>query len=193
IKYSLIQVLLTPLLDVLGPIAVRKALNRMPKDCWWPVDPDVRAAIDQEASRAMVVLASVIRHQRKVLQQSNRKRQKRQSLELDIPLLEKVAMNNVINEEEEGREGGKYGDEKAKSAKGKWKTRVRKWIVKKRQPAPFVEPTSAVVMVANFDIEKGAPGVDSEVPVIKRGGARGGDPAARPKSFFKRMSLHIKK
>lgn len=193
IKYSLIQVLLTPLLDVLGPIAVRKALNRMPKDCWWPVDPDVRAAIDQEASRAMVVLASAIRHQRKVLQQSNRKRQKRQSLELDIPLLEKVAMNNVINEEEEGREGGKYGDEKAKSAKGKWKTRVRKWIVKKRQPAPFVEPTSAVVVVANFDIEKGAPGVDSEVPVIKRGGARGGDPAARPKSFFKRMSLHIKK
>ncbi|KAG0345960.1 hypothetical protein BG005_001016 [Podila minutissima] len=199
IKYSMIQVLLTPLLDVLGPIAVRKALNRMPKDCWWPVDPDVRAAIDQEASRAMVQLASVIRHQRKVLQQSNRKRQMRQSLELDIPLLAKVAMNNVVNNkssaaEDEGAEGGGYGDEKAaKSTKGKWKTRVRKWIVKKRQPAPFVGPASAVVVVANFDIEKGAPGVDSEVPVIKRGGARGGEPGARPKSFFKRMSLHIKK
>ncbi|KAF9276104.1 hypothetical protein BGZ74_003760 [Mortierella antarctica] len=199
IKYSMIQVLLTPLLDVLGPIAVRKALNRMPKDCWWPVDPDVRAAIDQEASCAMVQLASVIRHQRKVLQQSNRKRQKHQSLELDIPLLAKVAMNNVVNNkssaaEDEGAEGGGYGDEKAaKSTKGKWKTRVRKWIVKKRQPAPFVGPASAVVVVANFDIEKGAPGVDSEVPVIKRGGARGGEPGARPKSFFKRMSLHIKK
>ncbi|KAG0082056.1 hypothetical protein BGZ93_002531 [Podila epicladia] len=197
IKFSMIQTLLTPILDVLGPIAVRKALNRMPKDCWWPVDPDVRATIDQEASRAMVQLASVIRHQRKVLQQSNRKRQKRQSLELDIPLLAKVAMNNVINNkssaaEEEGAWGG-HGVEKVKSTKGKWKTRVRKWIVKKRQPAPFVEPASAVVVVANFDIEKGAPGVDSEVPVIKRSGARGGEPGAGPKSFFKRMSLHIKK
>ncbi|KAG0017096.1 hypothetical protein BGZ81_010917 [Podila clonocystis] len=198
VKYSLIQVLLSPLLDVLGPIAIRKALNRMPKDCWWPVDSDVRAAIDQEASRAMVYLASAIRHQRKVQQQSNRKRQKRQSLELDIPLLAKVAMNNAINNkssaaEEEGVEG-EYRDEKSKSTKGKWKTRVHKWIVKKRQPAPFVEPTSAVVVVANFDIEKGASvGVETEVPVIKRGGPRGGEAGPRPKSFFKRMSLHIKK
>lgn len=195
IKYSLVQVLLTPLLQVLGPIAVRKALNRMPKDCWWPVDADVRAVIDQEASRAMVQLASTIRQQRKMAQQSSRKRQKRQSLELDIPLLEKVAMNNVMHRESSSAEEEEEGaalDEKVKSTKGKWKTRVRKWIIKKRAPAPFVEPTSAVVMVVNFDIGKGAPGVDSEVPVIKRRGGGAGD-GTRPKSFFKRMSLHIKK
>ncbi|KAG0349451.1 hypothetical protein BG004_005802 [Podila humilis] len=204
IKYSLIQVLLTPLFEVLGPIAIRKAMNRMPKDCWWPLDTDVRSMIDQEASKAMVALASEIRQQRKIQQQQEqvkRQRQKRHVLELDIPLLAAVEVNNqssLVAEEQEIalmalNEKENRGN---KGTAGRWKTRVRKWLVQKRKTdghngginegggrAP--EPPAAVVVVTNVDIEKAAEeGNDVDVQdTVKR----------RQKSFFKRMSIHLKK
>ncbi|KAG0206716.1 hypothetical protein BGX28_001861 [Mortierella sp. GBA30] len=55
-KLEIIRIMLAPVLELLGPISVRKALDRLPRDCWWPLDHDVRLVVDQEARKSMVAI-----------------------------------------------------------------------------------------------------------------------------------------
>ncbi|KAG0205244.1 hypothetical protein BGX33_008014 [Mortierella sp. NVP41] len=65
IKREIIRLMLGPILETFGPISVRKALDRLPKDCWWPLDHDVRMMVDQDARKDMVaVVMGMKRHQR---------------------------------------------------------------------------------------------------------------------------------
>ncbi|KAF9578958.1 hypothetical protein BGW38_004994 [Lunasporangiospora selenospora] len=72
IKSELIRVMLEPIFEVFGPIAVRKAIDRIPNDCWWPLDPDVRAMIDVTARKRMVHIALEMKRQQKLQQQMQR-------------------------------------------------------------------------------------------------------------------------
>ncbi|KAF9420392.1 hypothetical protein BGZ94_009127 [Podila epigama] len=141
IKYELIQILLTPLLEVLGPISLRKAINRMPKDCWWPMDEDVRSVIDEEASRAMVILASELRLQKKqremeqqqrVQQQQSsfqqpfrrlQQRWSRQGAEMEFPSMD--AMPGVQGNTEEDIAGDRVGIRRRRRGGGGIKRRSR--------------------------------------------------------------------
>ncbi|KAG0249596.1 hypothetical protein BG011_009107 [Mortierella polycephala] len=68
-KHEIIRILLDPILKTLGPISVRKALDKMPQDCWWPLDHDVRLAVDQEARKAMVEIVTAEKQQQRELGQ----------------------------------------------------------------------------------------------------------------------------
>ncbi|KAF9191049.1 hypothetical protein BGZ50_009662 [Haplosporangium sp. Z 11] len=68
-KHEIIRILLDPILKTLGPISVRKALDKMPQDCWWPLDHDVRLVLDQEARKAMVEIVTAEKKQQQELGQ----------------------------------------------------------------------------------------------------------------------------
>ncbi|KAG0019301.1 hypothetical protein BGZ80_006017 [Entomortierella chlamydospora] len=75
IKLEITKIMLEPLLETFGPISFRKALDRIPKDCWWPLDHDVRLIADQEARKAMVAIVTTIKRQQKAQQEQQQRKQ----------------------------------------------------------------------------------------------------------------------
>ncbi|OAQ35111.1 hypothetical protein K457DRAFT_27909 [Linnemannia elongata AG-77] len=69
IKREIIRLMLAPILETLGPISVRKALDRLPKDSWWPLDHDVRTMVDQEARKDMVAVVMAMKRRQKQKQE----------------------------------------------------------------------------------------------------------------------------
>ncbi|KAF9551763.1 hypothetical protein EC957_004086 [Mortierella hygrophila] len=69
IKREIIRLMLAPVLETFGPISVRKALDRLPKDSWWPLDHDVRTMVDQEARKDMVAVVMAMKRQQKQKQE----------------------------------------------------------------------------------------------------------------------------
>ncbi|KAG0366532.1 hypothetical protein BGZ54_005220 [Gamsiella multidivaricata] len=72
VKHKIIRIMLEPILETFGPISFRKALDRMPRDCWWPLDHDVRLIADQEARTSMIAIATTMKQQTKERQQGTR-------------------------------------------------------------------------------------------------------------------------
>ncbi|KAF9276441.1 hypothetical protein BGZ68_010008 [Mortierella alpina] len=179
-KLEIIRSLLAPVLVLLGPISVRKALDRLPRDCWWPLDPDVRMVVDQEARKAMVAIlttrkrqqceqAQKAREQQRV--QEHKWRQAQQSTELGghYPQEQCLGKANsevaVVLEDEKGSGSVQArGAPKWHKATTQWR-RVRKWMVHKKSKRR--ESSTAAE-----DTEKGASFDSPEAP-----------------SFFRRMSL----
>ncbi|KAG9319429.1 hypothetical protein KVV02_003864 [Mortierella alpina] len=176
-KLDIIRSMLAPVLELLGPISVRKALDRLPRDCWWPLDPDVRLVVDQEARKAMVaILATRKRQQREQVQKSREQqraqehkwRQAQQSTGLGHDQQEqcqgKADSDAVVLDNEKGPGPAPAGGaQKWHKATAQWR-RVRKWMVHKRS-------RRRESSMAAEDAEKGAP-----------------DSSGAP-SFFRRMSL----
>jgi len=75
---QLVELLLDPILQTFGPISVRLALDRMPRDCWWPLDREVRTRVDQEARREMVLL---------VKERKQQQQQRSQVTSASVPIL----------------------------------------------------------------------------------------------------------
>ncbi|KAF8930661.1 hypothetical protein BGZ47_000451 [Haplosporangium gracile] len=76
-KREIIRLILAPILEIFGPISVRKALDRLPKDSWWPVDHDVRMMVDQEARKDMVAIVVAMKKRQKQKEKQERERQLR--------------------------------------------------------------------------------------------------------------------
>ncbi|KAF9112670.1 hypothetical protein BGX27_002968 [Mortierella sp. AM989] len=77
-KIEIIRIMLEPLLETFGSISFRKALDRMPRDCWWPLDHDVRLMVDQEARKAMVAIVIAMKRQQKSQREQQRQQQQQQ-------------------------------------------------------------------------------------------------------------------
>ncbi|CAO3566287.1 unnamed protein product [Mortierella alpina] len=147
IKHEIIRNMLAPVLELLGPISVRKALDRLPRDCWWPLDPDVRSVVDQEARKAMVaILATRKRQQREQVQKAREQQRvqehkwrqaQQQSTGLDLyqqePCQGKANSENAVVLENEKGSGTTPagGAQKWHKATTQWR-RVRRWMVHKK-------------------------------------------------------------
>ncbi|KAF9572709.1 hypothetical protein EC968_009524 [Mortierella alpina] len=181
-KFEIIRSMLAPVLELLGPISVRKALDRLPRDCWWPLDPDVRLVVDQEARKAMVaILATRKRQQREQVQRAREQQRvqehkwrqaQQQSTELSHDQHElsqgKTHSDDAVEADNEKGSGpaapAAGGSHKWRKATAQWR-RVRKWMVHKKNRR---RDSSA----AAEDAEKGVSLDSSAAP-----------------SFFRRMSL----
>ncbi|KAF9931596.1 hypothetical protein FBU30_009869 [Linnemannia zychae] len=73
LKKEIIRLLLSPIFDTFGSISVRKAMDKIPKDSWWPLDHDVRIIVDQEARKDMVAVVMSIRRQKRDTAQRQRR------------------------------------------------------------------------------------------------------------------------
>ncbi|KAG0308547.1 hypothetical protein BGZ98_007633 [Dissophora globulifera] len=126
-KIEIIRILLDPLLEIFGSISFRRALDRMPRDCWWPLDHDVRLLADQAARMAMVTIVTntmIAKKRQQKKQRLSRRNQKQERSEHTI-----VATTDVLSEKSlEIQE-----DEKQRASKKRWHRlagqRVQKWVV----------------------------------------------------------------
>jgi hypothetical protein len=101
IKREIIHLMLSPILETLGPISVRKALDRLPKDSWWPLDHDVRMIVDQEARKDMVSLVMAMK-----------KRQKQNQKQREFRVVK------AMRERSEAMVGGSAEEEESSGAEG---------------------------------------------------------------------------
>ncbi|KAF9400212.1 hypothetical protein BGX21_004773 [Mortierella sp. AD011] len=124
IKLEITKIMLEPLLETFGPISFRKALDRIPKDCWWPLDHDVRLIADQEARKAMVAIVTTIKRQRKAQheQQQQKRHQEHEA--------QKHQMGMSRDQCQSGSKTTTKGTTKRKGWSEKW-DRVRKWATLK--------------------------------------------------------------
>ncbi|KAF9147336.1 hypothetical protein BG015_011039 [Linnemannia schmuckeri] len=99
-KREIIRLMLAPILETLGPISVRKALDKLPKDSWWPLDHDVRMMVDQEARKDMVAIVVAMKKRQK----------KKQEKELELRVLramrKRTEAKDADDDEEEMSSGG---------------------------------------------------------------------------------------
>ncbi|KAK3831147.1 MAG: hypothetical protein J3R72DRAFT_455098 [Linnemannia gamsii] len=73
LKKEIIRLMLSPILETCGAISVRKAMDRLPKDCWWPLDHDVRMIVDQMARKDMVAVVVGMKRRQKREQEQQEK------------------------------------------------------------------------------------------------------------------------
>ncbi|KAF9910664.1 hypothetical protein EC991_005970 [Linnemannia zychae] len=116
LKKEIIGLLLAPVFETFGAISVRKAMDRLPKDCWWPLDHDVRIIVDQEARKEMV--AVVVGMKREQRQQRQRQRAEEDVLRVSKAMRERVGAKAQEDKRESsgGRGvGGLTGEEEDES------------------------------------------------------------------------------
>ncbi|KAF8927963.1 hypothetical protein BGZ58_009987 [Dissophora ornata] len=90
-KHEITRIMLEPVLETFGSISFRKALDRMPTDCWWPLDQDVRMMVDQEARKSMVAIVTAMkRQQREEQQEGHEKQEKKQKNNEGSPVSQEV-------------------------------------------------------------------------------------------------------
>ncbi|KAG0245588.1 hypothetical protein BGX31_007105 [Mortierella sp. GBA43] len=86
-KQVLIRILLQPILETFGSISFRRALDKIPRDCWWPLDYDVRLIADHEARKSMVTIATSMNQAKKerMLQEQQQQHDQGESIRHDTP------------------------------------------------------------------------------------------------------------
>ncbi|KAF9435135.1 hypothetical protein BGZ76_006843 [Entomortierella beljakovae] len=135
IKQEIIRIMLDPLLEVFGSISFRKALDKMPKDCWWPVDHDVRLIVDQEARKVMVEIITTMKRQQKyLLKQQSRRRDQKLQQDGQYPQLTQRHQHVPREEPKTKRDSAN----EAKVDKKRWSERwhkVRRWATLKKKSA----------------------------------------------------------
>ncbi|KAF9122490.1 hypothetical protein BGW39_009710 [Mortierella sp. 14UC] len=107
LKKEIIGLLLAPILETFGAISVRKAMDRLPKDCWWPLDHDVRMIVDQEARKDMV--AVVVGMKRGQRLQRQRQRTEEDMVRVSRAMRERVGAKTQEEEERVSSEGRGVG------------------------------------------------------------------------------------
>ncbi|KAF9354749.1 hypothetical protein BGX26_007401 [Mortierella sp. AD094] len=125
-KLEITKIMLEPLLETFGSISFRKALDRMPKDCWWSLDHDVRLMVDQEARMAMVAIVTTIKRQQKAQheQQQQKRQQEHQA--------QKRQMNTSKDQCQSESKTTAEGAAKRQSWNERW-DRARKWATLKNR------------------------------------------------------------
>ncbi|KAG0381127.1 hypothetical protein BGX24_009956 [Mortierella sp. AD032] len=105
LKKEIIRLMLSPILETCGAISVRKAMDRLPKDCWWPLDHDVRMFVDQMARKDMVAVVVGMKRRQKREQQQQEK--DTEGLRVQRVMRERVVVRaqEVEHDEREGQHG----------------------------------------------------------------------------------------
>ncbi|KAF9360292.1 hypothetical protein BGX34_007861 [Mortierella sp. NVP85] len=160
-KQVLIQILLQPILETFGSISFRKALDRIPNDCWWPLDYDVRVIADQEARKTMVAIMHQAKEER--LRREEQQQQRQQNL---------TGHGSI---QQDGLDAQRTAEEGGRGTKVKWHKRVgqriRKWTKLKKVTTTKTEAPSS------------SPPGPEETERVEATGAK------NTKSFFRRLSL----
>lgn len=121
IKREIIRLMLAPILETLGPISVRKALDRLPKDSWWPLDHDVRMMVDQEARKDMVAVVMAMKRRQKLKQERELRvlksmRQRAEAMDVDAEAEEMSSGGEGVGGVVEAVQGRRARQESSRAA-----------------------------------------------------------------------------
>ncbi|KAG9066975.1 hypothetical protein KI688_012887 [Linnemannia hyalina] len=121
IKLEIIRLMLAPVLETLGPISVRKALDRLPKDSWWPLDHDVRTMVDQEARKDMVAVVMAMKRRQKQKQERELRvlramRQRAEAMDADAEAEEMSSEGEGVGGVVEATQGRRVRQESSRAA-----------------------------------------------------------------------------
>ncbi|KAF8984908.1 hypothetical protein BGZ46_006548 [Entomortierella lignicola] len=173
IKQEIIRILLQPLLETFGSISFRKALDKIPKDCWWPLDHDVRLMVDQEARKSMVSIIKTMKQQKKAQRVQQRQQHQREQIERQ-QLQERKQQAQPLDKDQRVISNGQQSKFGMKGATKTEQRRSEKWCSVRRW--------------ATFRSKTG-PKTGESITVSCEEKAKHVETIASAKSFLKRLSF----